>query len=149
MSATLRTTLALLAGIATTFLTISAVEQLGHFVFPLPSAADMHDSTVVAAYIKQLPVLALLMVLAGWGLGILTGMTIASIIAGRPRGRFALTCGGLVTMGAAANFYMVPHPQWLVWLSLTLLPLVSYGGWRVLRARYLLILLAQRKQQHE
>lgn len=149
MPATLRTTLALLAGIAVTFFTISAVEQVGHLVFPLPPAVDLQDSTAIAAYMKQLPVVALLLVLVGWVLGILTGMTIASLLAGRPRGRFALACGGLVTVGAAANFYLLPHPQWLVWLSLVLLPLVTFFGWRALRARYLQILLAQRKQQHE
>lgn len=149
MPATLRTTLALLAGIAVTFFTISAVEQVGHLIFPLPPAADLQDSTAVAAYMKQLPVPALLLVLLGWMLGILTGMTAASLLGGRPRGRFALTCGGLVTLGAAANFYLLPHPQWLVWLSLILLPLVTFAGWRALRARYLQILLAQRKQQHE
>jgi hypothetical protein len=149
MPATLRTTLSLLAGIAVTFFTISAVEQVGHLLFPLPPTADLQDSTAVAAYMKQLPVAALLLVLIGWLLGVLTGMTAASLLAGRPRGRFALTCGGLVILGAAANFYLLPHPQWLIWLSFILLPLVTFAGWRALRARYLQILLAQRKQQHE
>lgn len=149
MQATLRTTLALLVGIAVTFLTISAVEQLNHLLYPLPAGLDWQDSSAVAAHLRALPVPALLLVLVGWSLGILTGMSVATAIAGRPRGRFALACGSLVTVGAVANFYLLPHPQWLVWLSLFVLPLLTVLGWRLLRLRYLRLLQAKRNEHHE
>ncbi|MDZ7869610.1 MAG: hypothetical protein U5L02_10540 [Rheinheimera sp.] len=111
MPALLRTTLALLAGVVVTFFTISAVEQLGHILYRAPAGLDWQDSSAVSAYLKQLPVGALLLVLVGWLLGIFTGLTAATMLAGgRCRGRFALAIGCLVFLGAVSNFYLLPHP---------------------------------------
>ena len=96
MPVLLRTTLALLAGVVVTFFTISAVEQLGHILYRAPAGLDWQDSSAVSAYLKQLPVGALLLVLAGWLLGVFTGLTAATLLAGRCRGRFALAIGSLV-----------------------------------------------------
>ncbi len=136
MPATLRTTLALLAGVVVTFFTISAVEQLGHILYRAPAGLDWQDSSAVSAYLKQLPAGALLLVLAGWLLGILAGMTAACLLAGRCRGRFALTIGTLVFVGALSNFYLLPHPVWMMALSLMAIPLLSYLSWWLLKKRY-------------
>jgi hypothetical protein len=136
MPQTLRTTLALLAGVVVTFFTIAAVEQLGHLLYRAPEGLDWQDSSAASAYLKQLPVGALLLVLSGWLLGIFTGMAAATVLAGRCRGRFALSIGGLVLLGAASNFYMLPHPLWLMVLSLLMIPLLSYFSWWILKKRY-------------
>lgn len=135
MPALLRTTLALLAGVVVTFLTISAVEQLGHILYRAPAGLDWQDSSAVSAYLKQLPVGALLLVLAGWLLGIFTGLTAATLLAGRCRGRFALAIGALVFLGAISNFYLLPHPMWLMVLSLIMIPLVTVVCWWALKKR--------------
>ncbi len=136
MPALLRTTLALLAGVVVTFFTISAVEQLGHILYRAPAGLDWQDSSAVSAYLKQLPAGALLLVLAGWLLGIFTGLTAATMLAGRCRGRFALATGSLVFLGAVSNFYLLPHPLWLMVLSLILIPLVAVLCWWALKKRF-------------
>ncbi|MFN6262660.1 MAG: hypothetical protein ACK4XG_07600 [Chromatiaceae bacterium] len=136
MPALLRTTLALLAGVVVTFFTISAVEQLGHILYRAPAGLDWQDSSAVSAYLKQLPAGALLLVLAGWLLGIFTGLTAATMLAGRCRGRFALAIGSLVFLGAVSNFYLLPHPMWLIVLSLIMIPLVAVLCWWALKKRY-------------
>ncbi|MDZ7867934.1 MAG: hypothetical protein U5L02_01815 [Rheinheimera sp.] len=136
MPALLRTTLALLAGVVVTFFTISAIEQLGHILYRAPAGLDWQDSSAVSAYLKQLPVGALLLVLAGWLLGIFTGLTAATMLAGRCRGRFALAIGSLVFVGALSNFYLLPHPLWLMVLSLILIPLVALICWWALKKRF-------------
>lgn len=136
MPALLRTTLALLAGVVVTFFTISAVEQLGHILYRAPAELDWQDSSAVSAYLKQLPAGALLLVLAGWLLGIFTGLTAATMLAGRCRGRFALAIGSLVFLGAVSNFYLLPHPMWLIVLSLIMIPLVAVLCWWALKKRY-------------
>jgi len=136
MPQTLRTTLALLAGVVVTFFTIAAVEQLGHLLYRAPEGLDWQDSSAASAYLKQLPVGALLLVLFGWLLGIFTGLSAASVFAGRCRGRFALSIGTLVFLGAASNFYLLPHPLWLMVLSLIMIPLLSYFSWWILKKRY-------------
>ncbi|WP_430455520.1 hypothetical protein [Rheinheimera sp.] len=136
MPALLRTTLALLAGVVVTFFTISAVEQLGHILYRAPAGLDWQDSSAVSAYLKQLPAGALLLVLAGWLLGIFTGLTAATMLAGRCRGRFALAIGSLVFLGAVSNFYLLPHPLWLMVLSLIMIPLVSVFCWWALKKRF-------------
>ncbi len=135
MPALLRTILALLAGVVVTFFTISAVGQLGHILYRIPAELDWQDSSAVSAYLKQLPVGALLLVLAGWLLGIFTGMTAATLLAGRSRGRFALAIGSLVFLGAVSNFYLRPHPMWLMVLSLITIPLVTLLCWWALKKR--------------
>lgn len=135
MPALLRTTLALLAGVVVTFFTISAVEQLGHILYRAPAGLDWQDSSAVSAYLKQLPAGALLLVLAGWLLGIFTGLTAATMLAGRCRGRFALAIGSLVFLGAVSNFYLLPHPMWLIVLSLIMIPLVAVLCWWALKKR--------------
>lgn len=135
MPALLRTTLALLAGVVVTFFTISAVEQLGHILYRPPVGLDLQDSSAVSAYLKQLPAGALLLVLAGWLLGIFTGLTASTLLAGRCRGRFALAIGSLVFLGAVSNFYVLPHPMWLMALSLILIPLVALVCWWALKKR--------------
>lgn len=135
MPALLRTALALLAGLVVTFFTISAVEQLGHLLYRAPVGLDWQDSSAVSAYLKQLPAGALLLVLSGWLLGIFTGLTAASVIAGRCRGRFALSIGSLVFLGAISNFYLLPHPKWLMVLSLISIPLVTWLCWWGLKKR--------------
>lgn len=136
MPALLRTTLALLAGVVVTFFTISAVEQLGHILYRAPAGLDWQDSSAVSAYLKQLPAGALLLVLAGWLLGIFAGLTAATMLAGRCRGRFALAIGCLVFLGAVSNFYLLPHPLWLMVLSLILIPLVTLICWWALKKRF-------------
>lgn len=136
MPALLRTTVALLVGVVVTFLTISAVEQLGHLLYRAPTGLDWQDSSAVSAYLKQLPIGALLLVLAGWLFGIFTGLTAATLMAGKCRGRFALTIGALVFLGAIANFYLLPHPMWLIVLSLCLIPLVTALCWWSLKKRF-------------
>lgn len=136
MPALLRTTLALLAGLVVTFFTISAVEQLGHLLYRAPAGLDWQDSSAVTAYLKQLPVGALLLVLLGWLSGVFTGMTAATLIAGRCRGRFALTIGTVVLLGAVSNFYLLPHPWWLMVLSVITIPAVSVICWWVLKKRF-------------
>lgn len=136
MPALLRTTLALLAGVVVTFFTISAVEQLGHIFYRAPAGLDWQDSSAVSAYLKQLPAGALLLVLVGWLLGIFTGLTAATMLAGRCRGRFALAIGSLVFLGAVSNFYLLPHPLWLMVLSLILIPLVAVLCWWALKKRF-------------
>ncbi len=136
MPALLRTILALLAGVVVTFFTISAVEQLGHMLYRAPAGLDWQDSSAVSAYLKQLPVGALLLVLAGWLLGIFTGLTAATLLAGRCRGRFALAIGSLVFLGAVSNFYLLPHPMWLMVVSLITIPLVTLLCWWALKKRF-------------
>ncbi len=136
MPALLRTVLALLAGVVVTFFTISAVEQLGHILYRAPVGLDWQDSSAVSAYLRQSPVGALLLVLAGWLLGIFTGLTAATLLAGRCRGRFALAIGSLVFLGAVSNFYLLPHPMWLMVLSLLMIPLVALLCWWALKKRF-------------
>ena len=64
-----------------------------------------------------------------------TGLTAATTLAGRCRGRFALAIGSLVFLGAVSNFYLLPHPMWLIVLSLIMIPLVAVLCWWALKKR--------------
>ena len=91
--ATLRTALALGIGILVAFVTIMLIEQVSHFIFPVPTDIDWQDSSASTQYMSQLPAMALILVLLAWCSGIVLGILSASWIARRVRGRFALAIG--------------------------------------------------------
>jgi len=133
--ATFRTALALGLGILVAFVTIMLIEQISHYIFPIPANIDWQDSTASTQYMSQLPAMALLLVLFAWCSGIILGILSASWIARRVRGRFALAIGSLIGVGAIANMLMLPHPIWFMALTAVGLPTVTFGCWWFLKRK--------------
>lgn len=133
MKAVARTTFALLMGILVTIAVIVLMETFTGWLFPSPMPADMADPAVATDYMQQLPTMALLLVLLGWLLSITAGVWSAAVVAGRSRGRFALSIGTLVFVGCIANFFQLPHPTWFVALTLATVPVLAWLNWWVAR----------------
>jgi signal transduction histidine kinase len=133
--ATLRTALALGIGILVAFVTIMLIEQVSHFIFPVPTDIDWQDSSASTQYMSQLPAMALILVLLAWCSGIVLGILSASWIARRVRGRFALAIGSLISLAAIANMAMLPHPIWFMSLAAIALPSVTFGCWWALKRK--------------
>lgn len=128
----LRSILVVLAGLVLGMFVITAVESLIPMVAPLP-AVDMHDSAALRAMLAGLPGGVYAMLFAGWGFGALASGLLAARLAARfhtgvPR-RHALAVGVVQTVGAAANFAMLPHPTWVVVCGLLVfVPMALLGG---------------------
>lgn len=133
MKAVVRTTFALVIGVLVTIAVIVLMEQFTSWLFPSPLAGDIADPAVASEFMQQLPTMALLLVLLGWLLSITAGVWSASLIAGRSRGRFALTIGCFVLLSCIANFFQLPHPTWFVGVTSLAVPLLAYANWWIAR----------------
>lgn len=76
--------LAVILGATAMALCVAAVEMIGHRIYPLPAGIDFKNPETLKGYIAELPVAALLFVVAGWALGSLVGGYIAARISRRP-----------------------------------------------------------------
>ena len=71
---------ATLAGLAVSIGIITAVQMVGHSLWPPPEGLDWRDAEVIRTYTSQLPFLALLFPIVSYFLGTLAGPLIASRI---------------------------------------------------------------------
>lgn len=116
-----RTILAVLAGAVVMWLTIFALEFVGHALFPPPPGLDPKDPAQLQQVIAQMPVGAMAMLVVAWVAGAFTGgYTAAKISFAHPRVA-AVIVGVLVMLGVAGMVYLVPqHPAWVSALGLLL-----------------------------
>mgnify|MGYP003445619056 FL=1 len=115
-----RTILGVLAGLVTMWLTVAALEFLGHAVFPPPTGLDPKDPKQLQMIIAAAPVGALAMLVVAWAGGSFVGGWFAARIARHPRVA-AVIVALLVMAGVAAMVMLIPeHPRWVSGLGLLL-----------------------------
>lgn len=117
-----------IAAIVAVFGIVALGELLLHALFPMP-AMDVNDPASVEAAIRSAPLMAKLGLVLLYGLaayvGGLVGCLASRWIWG---GRIAVA---LLLAAVVANVLMLPHPLWMVALSIGL---VLFGGWIGIRA---------------
>lgn len=117
----IRTILGAVAGLVMAWVVITLAQLLSASLHR-PTPADLQTPESLAAFIAAAPLLAMICVVAGYGVAALVGGWTAARI-GRTHPRVAaLTVGVLVLAGVIANYAMIPHPPWMVVAGL-LLPL--------------------------
>ena len=119
----LKTLISILAGLVAGVPVVAIVARIGHILYPPPQGMDLTDRNVAAAMIAQMPVGALLFVVAGWVLGALVAGLIAARLSRRSRPTYIVTAIFLGLCGL--NFVMIPHPVWMVAATLVLVPLTG------------------------
>lgn len=115
-----RTILAVILGVIAMSICVGAVEWIGHQLYPLPAGLDFKNPETLKGFIAQLPVAALLFVLAGWTLGSLVGGYIAARISRLHKRGAALSIGIAMILLVIMNMLMIPHPLWMSVLGVTL-----------------------------
>lgn len=118
-----RTIMGVIAGAVTMWLLVSALEFIGHALYPPPPGLDPTNPDALATIIASAPTGSLLMLLLAWVVGAFGGGLVAAWIA-RAWPRTAAVCiGVLVMLGVVAMIWLVPqHPRWLA-VSGLLLPI--------------------------
>lgn len=130
MPLVLKKILALVLGLVVCVATVALLEQLNHSWF-VPSSAstpDAHDPSVANAYMKNLPVAAYLMVLFAWLAGTAIGIAVASLLIKRVSRLFVPVITGMMMLSTIANFYLLPHPTWLMIAAVVLIPSTGVGA---------------------
>jgi len=128
-----RSIFAIIAGLIVMLVVVSSVQWLSHSMYPPPEGLDIMDKDAVAKAMAAAPAGALAMVLLSYALATFLAAGTASTISVRHKFAVAIILG-LVMIGlAGANFFIIPHPLWMVVLGL-LIPLpMALLGWRVFR----------------
>ena len=126
----LRVSLAVVAGVIAGGAVVFVTEAIGHSLFPPPADIDLSNPDDVKRLMASLPAGAFAMVLLGWFLGSLAGAYVAHAIAKKPVAAWAVA--GIFILFTITNFFMIPHPMWMIAAGL-LIPVVS--AWLALRMR--------------
>jgi hypothetical protein len=107
----LRIILGVVAGCVVAICVIFAIELVGHQIFPLPAGTDPLNAESLKAAAAAMPLAALLLVVAGWIVGVLAGGWVANAIARRSWPAYVV--GALIAVGSVANGMMIPQPLWM------------------------------------
>ena len=135
MNPTIKTILAALAGIITSFIVVFLVEGLGHLVYPPPADLDMGNPVAMAEYVQGLPIGAMLFVLAAWLSGIVGGGVIAKLM--MPQRAVLLTSivGVVIWIASGFNLSAIPHPFWFAITAHLGIPVVTIATGLFLRQK--------------
>lgn len=124
----LRSFLAGFVGLLVSCLVVSIVEYGNSLLFPFPPGFDLNDPVAIAAFIKTLPVVAYVVVWAGWALGAFTGTLVAKKLTPTASNRPAIAVAVLFLLFCLFNMAMLPHPIAYVVASLVTTPLASFAA---------------------
>ncbi len=124
-----RHVLAVLAGAVAGMLAVTAVQAVGHAIYPVVNFEGA-DAAALEKLIAALPVGALLFVVLAWlAGGLLGGYTATCIAPGRSL-MPAITVGMFLLAATAATLFAVPHPVWMTVAGFIVpLPAALAGGW--------------------
>jgi hypothetical protein len=121
-----RMAMAGVAGAASAFLVVPAIELVAHAVYAPDVMPDVSTREAMAAYVSSMPLGAFLFVLLAYVAGTVVGGFVGVAIARRHAMRFACLAGGLILLASIANFVAVPHPTWFVVATLVDVPLAAW-----------------------
>lgn len=128
MSATAKNILGIVIGLAMAMTAFMLFETIAHFAYPLPPEVDINNAESMKSYMPQIPVGALSLVLSGWLSGSLLAGFFARKISQNASKRNPLIIGCILESATIFNFLLLPHPTWLVVVSLLLIiPAVFVG----------------------
>ena len=130
-----RIILAVVVALIVAFAIITIVEMLGATVVLPPSSEVLKDSAATRQYMMNLPTLAYVMVVIGWILGAFAAGFIVTKMSRResPGITLPIVVGALMTVGAIANFVLLPHPTWFIIVGLVVFVPLSLLGHRFAR----------------
>jgi hypothetical protein len=121
--------LAVFLGAFVALFLIGGLEQLIPVICHLPPMSDPNDKKEFAEMIARTPASAFLCLVSIYALSSFIGSWIAALIAREKKGQIAMSIGVIVMAGGIANFWMRPHPIWVVVCSLAVyLPAAYLGG---------------------
>ncbi len=127
---------AVAAGLFVAVLIIMAVQALSGLLYPAPPGLDLTDREAFAAYARQLPIGALLIVELSYLLGSLAAGATVAWVARDSHTRLAMAAGVVLTLAGFTNLAAIPHPVWFAVLTtVTYIP-CAWLGVRVVRGRH-------------
>ena len=130
MSRTLRIVLAILAGTVVAMIGAFVVDQVGMWLYPLPSGMNMRD-TSMADVLASRPVAALAFNSVFRLPMIVLGGFVAGKLATTAQQRNGFIVGVLFCAFAIGPAFIVHIPVWFIVSSILIMPLCGYAGGRL------------------
>lgn len=135
MKEIIRNVLAALAGAFTGLVVMIASQILSAQIHPLPAGVDPKDKAAMGEFIGQAPLSALLIVLAGYFVGVTAAAWVAGRVSYRGHARQAIMVGGLFFVASLMNLNSFPHPAWFWAANLAAVVAATWLGIKLLPAR--------------
>lgn len=123
----LRKILAVPAGLFFGVLCISAIEKLGHYLFPRPEGMKADDMEALKQYVETAPLMALMFVIIGYAVGAFIAGFSSTKIARDGKKIYAVICGAIFLLQGIYMMYILPTPIWFWILGIAVWGLVLVG----------------------
>lgn len=121
---------AVVVGILLTSLVVGLVQQLGHYLYPLPEGTDPNDPEAIKKYVENAPFLAVFFVIISYAAGAFTGGFVSTKIANDGKKIYALIIGVLFLFTSIYMMVTIPSPIWFWILGIAVWSLVLVG-WKL------------------
>ena len=120
--------LGIILGLAVAMTSFMLFETIAHFAFPVPDHVDGDNAESMKNYMKDVPIGSFSLVLTGWILGSVLAGYFAKLVSKNPSNRNPIILGCILEAATIFNFILLPHPTWLIVVSLlVLIPAVFVG----------------------
>jgi hypothetical protein len=113
-SSTGRSILGGVVGVVSASVTVYAIEDVGHRVYPVPAGLDFSNMDAMREYMAGLGFAPIAFVLAAWVIGTFVGGVVGIRIAPTRPVLMAGVVAGVILLGAVFNLVAIPHPLWMV-----------------------------------
>lgn len=123
----IRKIVAVMAGCIATSIAVGLIQQLGHYLYPLPSGTDPNDVDAIKRYIENAPFMALFFVIISYAVGALAGGFTSTIIANDGKKIYATVVGTVFLIISVYMMAVIPSPVWFWILGMTAWVLVLAG----------------------
>lgn len=134
-----RTILGVIAGLATMFIVIMAIEAAGHALYPPPAGLNPMLAEDMAKIMLAIPGAAKAIVLVAWVVGAFAGGWVGAKIARQHPRIAAVLVAAMVMAGVIGMVLQMPeHPLWMSALGLLLPIPASLFGAKLARPRVVL-----------
>jgi hypothetical protein len=131
MPSVLRRAAAVVLALAVAMIVITLAEALSGRLYPPPATLDLGNVEQMRVYIAQLPVAALLLVLAGYGIAALAGGWVAERMAKPSAPQPSIAIAAVLLGGSIMNLRAIPHPLWFSVANLLLVATLPFVGARL------------------
>lgn len=123
-----RTILAVIVGLVVAGLIVAGIETVGHTLNPPPPGTDLTQPGAMETLMASLPTTALVIIVLAWALGSIGGGFTAAKISRQHKRGAALAVGIAMVLLVASNFFVIPHPLWMMVVGVLVpIPLALVG----------------------
>jgi len=132
----IRNILSIIVGLLIAIVVMQLIQILGHLMYPPPIDIDVTDPEAIKHYITLSPTIVFVIVILSYALGSFFGAFVSTFIAKEKHIPHAINIGGVLMGLGAINLFTIPHPTWMIVISLIVfLPFAYFGGWLGLRIK--------------